>query len=69
MSMEPHRLPTPTFSRQRLCHNRYPRGEAVGFQSFRMRVIYVMGNRPLPPSQELALSFCDTASEGRGKIQ
>jgi hypothetical protein len=31
----------------RLCHNRNPRGKAVGFQSFRMRVFYVMGNRRL----------------------
>ena len=31
----------------RLCPNRYPRGEAVGFQSFRMRVFNVMGNRRL----------------------
>jgi len=45
--MEAHGLPTPALSRQRLCHNRYPRGEAVGFQSFRMRVIYIMGNRRL----------------------
>jgi hypothetical protein len=31
----------------RLCRNRKPRGEAVGFQSFRMRVFYIMGNRRL----------------------
>jgi hypothetical protein len=32
---------------QRLCHNCNPRGKAVEFQSFRMRVFYVMGNRRL----------------------
>ena len=36
-----------TLSPWRLCHNRNPREEAVGFQSFRMRVFYVMGNRRL----------------------
>jgi hypothetical protein len=28
----------------RMCRNFNPRGKAVGFQSFRMRVFYVMGN-------------------------
>jgi len=31
----------------RLCRNRNPRGKAVGFQSFRMRIFYVVGNRRL----------------------
>ena len=30
---------------RRLCRNRKQRGEAVRFQSFRMRVFYIMGNR------------------------
>jgi hypothetical protein len=40
---------TSTFilSLERLCHNRNPRAEAVGFQSFRMRVFNVIGNRRL----------------------
>ena len=32
---------------ERLCHNRNPGAEAVGFQSFRMRGFYVRGNRRL----------------------
>ena len=39
--------PSPFPSPKRLWHNRKPRGEAVGFQSFRMRVFYIMGNRRL----------------------
>ena len=30
---------------ERLCRNHHSRGEAAGFQRFRMRVFYVMGNR------------------------
>ena len=32
---------------ERLCHNRMRWGEAVGFQSFRMRVFLMMGDRRL----------------------
>ena len=39
--------PHAPLSRQKLCHNRNPREEAVGFQSFRMRVLFIMGNRRL----------------------
>ena len=36
-----------SLSPKKLCHNRKQRGEAVGFQSFRMRVFQIMGNRRL----------------------
>jgi hypothetical protein len=42
--LQPLTLP---LSPVRLCHNRKRREEAVGFQSFRKRVFWIMGNRRL----------------------
>ena len=45
----------------RLCHNRKQRGEAVGFQNFRMRV-----HRLSPLSKRMFFSYCDTFSMPAG---
>jgi hypothetical protein len=56
----------PSLSPERLCHKRKRRGEAVGFQSFRMRVFMMMGEHQLNRI-ELFHTF-GTPESGRLKV-